>query len=185
MKRALPTNQLLQAIPPSTVVMATSVDSKGNPNIITLATCNQISSKPPMICIGVSPKRYSHNLIIESGEFAVNVPSIKLEKQMRFCGKQSGRAIDKFMATGLTPIPAKTINTPLIKECVSHLECKVTQTHICGDHTLFVGKVLHASVNEDVFIDQKLDMLRAKPIVEKNYIYYTLTKLFLPQEVLS
>lgn len=178
MKRDLPTNQLLQANPPGIVVMVTSVDSNGKPNIITLAMYMPISSKPPMICIGVSPKRYSHNLILESGEFVVNVPSIKLEKQMRFCGTQSGRTIDKFVATGLTPIPAKTIKAPLIKECVSHLECKVIQTHICGDHTLFVGKVLHASVNEEVFIDNKFDTLRAKPIVEKNYIYYTLTESF-------
>ena len=112
MKRELHSNQLMQANPSSTVVMATSVDSDGKPNIITLAMYIPISSKPPMICIAVSPKRYSHNLIIESGEFVVNVPSIKLEKQMRFCGTQSGRAIDKFMATGLTPIPAKTINPP-------------------------------------------------------------------------
>ena len=80
MKRDLPPNQLMQANPPSTVVMATSVDSDGKPNIITLAMYIPISSKPPMICIGVSPKRYSHNLILESGEFVVNVPSIKLEK---------------------------------------------------------------------------------------------------------
>ncbi|RJS89047.1 flavin reductase family protein, partial [Candidatus Bathyarchaeota archaeon] len=65
---------------------------------------------------------------------------------------------------------------PLIKECFAHLECRVVDQHVCGDHTLFVGEIVAASIEEEVLTDGRLDPLKAKPIVQKNMIYYTLTK---------
>jgi len=128
-----------------------------------------------LVCIGVSPKRYSHNLIAESGEFVVNVPSIDIEKEMHFCGTKSGRDLDKFKETGLTPVPAKKVKSPLIAECFGHLECKVVQSHTCGDHTLFVGEVLDSSIDEEVLTGGRLNPLKAKPIVQKNHVYFTVT----------
>jgi flavin reductase (DIM6/NTAB) family NADH-FMN oxidoreductase RutF len=49
----------------------------------------------------------------------------------------------------------------------------VVQTYTCGDHTLFVGKVVAASVDEDVLTEGNLDLIKAKPIVQKNHVYYT------------
>ena len=174
MKRELPADKLLQAGPASVVVLATCIDSEGKANIITLGMYMSISFDPTLVCIGVSPKRYSHDLIAESGEFVVNVPSIGLEKEAHFCGTKSGRDVDKFAETGLTPVPAKTVKPPLIKECFGHLECRVVQSHVCGDHTLFVGEVLSSSVRDDVLTGGKLDPLKARPMVQKNYVYYSI-----------
>lgn len=177
MSRKLQVDNVFNAGPVSAVVLVTCVDRKGNANIITLGQYMPISFNPPLVCIGVSPKRYSHDLIAESGEFVINVPSINLEKEAHFCGTNSGRDIDKFAETGLTKIPAKTVKPPLIEECYGHLECKVIQKHVYGDHTLFVSRVLNATVNEDVLTEGKLDPLKAKPIVYRMpaYVYYTIT----------
>lgn len=134
-----------------------------------------ISLRPPLVCIGVAPQRYSHRLIEETGEFVVNVPSIDLEEEMHYCGVKSGRDVDKFAETGLTPIPAKKVKPPLIKECFSHLECRVVQSHVCGDHTLIVGEVVATSADEDVMKGDVLDVLKARPIVQKNHVYFTVT----------
>ena len=175
-KHDLPPNLMLQAGPPSSVVMATCVDGGGRANIITLGMYMTISSDPPLICIGVSPRRHSHDLIARSGEFVVNVPAIELEKEMHFCGVRSGRDVDKFAETGLTPVPAKRVRPPLIEECFGHLECRVVQSHVCGDHTLFVAEVLHASADEEVLAGDRLDPLKAKPIVQKNHVYHTVSE---------
>ena len=175
MKRELPAAKIFQAGPPSIVVMVTCVGSGGRPNIITLGMYMPISFDPPLVCIGVSPKRYSHRLIEEMGEFVVNVPSINLTEEMNFCGIRSGRDCDKFRETGLTPVPASKARPPLIEECFGHLECRVVQSHICGDHTLFVGEVLRASVNEDLLSNGNLDLMKAKPIVQKNRVYFSVT----------
>jgi flavin reductase (DIM6/NTAB) family NADH-FMN oxidoreductase RutF len=175
MKKELPAHRRLQAGPASVVVMATCVDKEGRPNIITLGMYMSISSNPPQLCIGVAPQRYSHGLIEESGEFVVNVPSIDLKEAMHFCGVKSGRDVDKFKETGLTPIPAMKVRPPLIEECFGHLECRVVQSHVCRDHTLFVGEVVAASADEEVMKGDSLDVLKARPIVQKNHIYFTVT----------
>ena len=153
--------------------MVTATTGTAPANIITLGMYMPISHTPPLLCIGVAPQRYSHDLIAESGEFVVNIPSINLVEQMHLCGSQSGRDIDKFTTTGLTPIPATHVTPPRIQECIGHLECRVVQSHSCGDHTLFVGEVLAASVDASVLTDDKFDPLKAKPIVQKNHVYFT------------
>ena len=175
MKRELPEHRWLQPGPASVVVMATCVGNEGRPNIITLGMYMPISSRPPLVCIGVAPSRYSHGLIGETGEFVVNVPSIGLEEQMHYCGVKSGRDVDKFAETGLTAIPSLKVKPPRIEECFGHLECKVVQRHVCGDHTLFVGEVVATSVDEDVMDGDVLNVLRARPIVQKNHVYFTVT----------
>jgi len=176
MKRGLPAAKIFQAGPPSVVVMVTCVGSGGRPNIITLGMYMPISFSPPLVCIAISPKRYSHGLIEETGEFVVNVPSIGLEDEMNFCGTRSGRDCDKFRETGLMPVPASKVRPPLIKECYGHLECKVIHSYVCGDHTLFIGEVVAASADGDVLDGGRLNLLRSRPIVHKNRIYYTVAE---------
>jgi flavin reductase (DIM6/NTAB) family NADH-FMN oxidoreductase RutF len=94
---------------------------------------------------------------------------------MHYCGTESGRRIDKFKKTGLTAMASLKVKPPRIKECFGHLECKVVQKHTCGDHTLFVGEVVAASVDEKVMEDKALDVLKARPIIQKNHVYFTVT----------
>lgn len=175
MKKTLSNTKLFQAGPLSVVVMATAINAEGQANIITLGMYMPISFSPPLVCIGIAPQRYSHDLISRSGEFVVNIPSIDLVEEMHFCGTKSGRNIDKFTATSLTSIPAKVVKVPLIKECIGHLECEVVQTHVCGDHTLFVGQVVSACADETILSDGNFDPLKARPIVQKNHVYFTVT----------
>jgi flavin reductase (DIM6/NTAB) family NADH-FMN oxidoreductase RutF len=106
-----------------------------------------------MVVISIAPKRCSHRLIEETGEFVLNVPTMKLAKKSLFCGRTSGNKVDKFKETKLTPIAAKKVKSPMIKECVAHLECKLVQKITTGDHTLFVGEVVAAYVNKGVFTE--------------------------------
>ena len=91
-------------------------------------------------------------------------------------GINSGRDVDKFKETGLTPISASIVRSPLIEECYGHLECKVIGSHTYGDHTLFVGEVIAASVDEGLLKNGRLDIDRAKPIAQKNWDYRTLRR---------
>jgi len=147
------------------------MSSDGKPNIITLGMYMPISFKPPMVVIGVSPKRYSHRLIAETGEFVVNVPTEEIIEETVFCGTHSGRDVDKFGETKLTPVSASRVKPPLIEECVSHLECKVVASHKCGDHTIFVGKVVAVHIDEGV-MDETLNILKAQTISHKGPIYF-------------
>ena len=178
MKKILAKPKWLQAGPPSSVVLATCIDTEGKSNIITLGMFMYISQKPPLVCIGVAESRYSHRLILDQGEFAINVPTTKIIEKMHKCGITSGRNIDKFKEHGLTPIPAQKIKPALIEECYGHLECKVWNHYECGDHTLIVGEVVAASVNQEVLDDSdNLVLTKSEPVVQKNWNYHSVYSL--------
>lgn len=148
---------------PRQVVLVSCADKTGKTNIITLAWCMPVSVNPPMLLIGIAPHRYSHELIEETGEFVVNVPTMDILKETLFCGRRTGRECDKFQEAGLTPLLAKIVKPQVVKECVAHLECRLHQRITTGDHTLFIGEVLAAYVNEGAFIE-KYDLQKVRPV---------------------
>ncbi len=81
-------------------------------NLITIAWTGSICSEPPMLSISVRPERYSYDIIQTTGEFVVNVPSLRQAKATDWCGMVSGRNVDKFSRTGLTPAPAVESSVP-------------------------------------------------------------------------
>jgi len=148
---------------PKLVVLVTSLNTMTDkPNIMPLAWAMPISRDPPLLLLGMASQKYSHELIAGLKEFVVNIPTMDIIKETLFCGRRTGRKHDKFAETGLTPLPAKMIRPPIIKECVAHLECNLHQQIIMGDHTLFVGEVLTAYVNEGVFLNRKFDLEKVK-----------------------
>ena len=148
---------------PRHTVLVTCVNKAGKANIITLAWSMPTSIDPPMVVISIAPKRLSHRMIKKTGEFVINVPTMKIVKQTLFCGRISGIKCDKFKEAPLTAAPAKKVRPPIIKECIAHLECKLVQTIPTGDHTLFVGEVVAAYVNRGVF-NKTFNVKKVKPI---------------------
>jgi len=148
---------------PRHTVLVTCVNKAGKANIITLAWSMPTSINPPMVVLSIAPKRFSHGLIEETGEFVINVPTMRRVRQTLFCGRISGVECDKFKETRLTATPAKKVRAPIIKECVAHLECKLVQTIPTGDHTLFVGEVVAAYVNRGVF-NKTFNVEKVKPV---------------------
>ena len=138
---------------PMHTVLVSCVDKTGKPNVLPLAWAMPTSRDPALVAISVAPSRYSHQLIEETGEFVVNLPTVEIIKETLACGRTSGKNTDKFAETGLTPLPARKVKAPIIKECVAHLECKLRNKFKTGDHTIFVGEVIAAYANKGVFTD--------------------------------
>lgn len=137
------------ALAPVPVVMVSSGDIEGKKNIITVAWVGTVCSEPPMVGVGIRPERYSHKLITESGEFVVNIPGLAQLEATDFCGVVSGKEVDKFTRTGLTPVPAEMVKAPLIAECPVNLECRVKQVVGLGSHDLFLGEIVRVHMSGD------------------------------------
>ena len=148
---------------PMHTVLVTCIDKAGKANIITLAWAMPTSINPPLVAISIGPTRHSYKLIEETREFVVNVPTMEVVEETLFCGRRSGKNYDKFKETGLTPLPARNVKAPIIKECVAHLECKLKQKFTTGDHVIFVGEVMEAYAGEDSF-KEEFDIAKAKLI---------------------
>ncbi len=130
--------------------LITTGDIAHKTNIIAVSFCMPVSKEPPLIACAVGPHTLSYQLLTETREFIVNVPSQDLHNAICFCGFNSGRDVDKFKKTGLTAEPARSVRTPIIAECIAHMECTVTQEIITGDKILIVGKVVEAYADNSV-----------------------------------
>lgn len=173
MKVIKPGSTILYPVP--AVLVSCGVEQ---PNIITLAWVGTLCSDPPAVGIGVRPERFSHGLIVEAGEFVVNLPSAEQVDATDYCGHVSGREVDKWAACGLTPAPASKVRVPLIAECPVALECRVTQQLTLGSHDLFVGQVLAVQLDEAVLDDRgRLDYGKAQPFAYGGGYYWQLGEL--------
>ena len=142
----------LTALFPVPVVLVTCGDEK--PNIIPIAWTGTVSSEPPMLSISLRHSRYSRGLIAQTGEFVVNIPTVDMLEVSDYCGMVSGRDVDKFAVTKLTPLPAVNVRAPLIKECPVNIECTLAQTVTLGSYDLFIGKIEVVHM-DDFMVDER------------------------------
>jgi flavin reductase (DIM6/NTAB) family NADH-FMN oxidoreductase RutF len=184
-KIEVPNQKAYRLIYPRLVILVSCIDPKTkNPNIITIAWATPLSFNPPLVGILVAHQRYSHELISSAREFVINIPTVEILDKANKCGRVSGRRHDKFSEIGLTAKPAKIVKTPIVEECVAHLECKVVDQLKTGDHTLFIGKVVAAYANKGTFDGQFMDIERVRNFYQVSSISYaTLNKELLKPEL--
>ena len=163
------------ALFPCPVVLVTSVDRAGRPNIITLAWVGTACSNPPMLGLGIRPGRYSYKLIERSREFVVSIPTKEIAKQVDLCGMISGKREDKFSRAGLSPEPAEKVKPPLIRECPVNIECILKKKIHLGVHDLFLGEIVCVHVDQEI-LDEKgrIDFTKASPLVYNQGQYWSL-----------
>ena len=144
-------------------------------NIITVAWTGILNINPAMCYISVRPERYSHNIIKENGEFAINLTTRQLAYATDWCGVKSGRDVDKFKEMKLTKERANIIKAPLIKECPVSVECKVKEIVPLGSHDMFVAEIVAIDADEK-YIDEKgaFDIGKCDLIAYANGGYYPL-----------
>lgn len=139
---------IFRKLKPERVLLVTSIDSKGKPNVMTIEWFMRTSFEPPLVAISIGKTRYSHSLIKNQKEFVVAFPNSKMVDEVLYFGTHSGRNVDKFKETNLKIKKGKFVKPPLIENCVLNLECKVINSLDTGDHTIFVGKVVAAHYEE-------------------------------------
>lgn len=143
-----------QLAPLPAVLAACGGTERWKPNIITLAWAGIVCSAPPMVSVSIRPERYSYEIISDTGDFTLNIPTARLASLTDWCGVVSGRDHNKFEERGLTPLAAFQVSAPLIAECPLGLECRVTQKIPLGSHTMFLAEIVAVQVT-DSFLDDK------------------------------
>jgi len=171
---------LRQSPLPLPVILLTVNEPHTSGNITTLIWIGFFSEEPLTLGVTLKKKRYSYELIKEYKEFGVNVPTADILKEVDFCGYTTGRKVDKFQKTGLTPIPARLISAPLIKKCPVRLECKLKEIIEFSDHDLIVGEVIESHLDSPILDKRgKVDFKKLNPIIGNYHqvSYYTMGNL--------
>jgi uncharacterized repeat protein (TIGR04076 family) len=105
------------------------------------AWVSRSAEQPFLLMASVWKKNFSHDLIKQSGIFAVHLLRSDQVEVARHFGKQSGREVEKFAQFPYTV--AKT-GAPVLTDCLAYLDCRVVSATDSGDHTVFVGEVQEA-----------------------------------------
>jgi len=162
---------------PYSTTLVTCCDKEGKTNIIAMAWVIPLSAEPALVGMCIRPTRYSYGLIRETGEFVVNVAPYELAEQALVCGRRSGRDLDKFAATGLTPSKAQKVRPPIIEECSGFIECRVVDDIELGDHRLVIGEVLETYAKAGALEEGGLRALdQAQPLLHIGKNLFTSTK---------
>lgn len=164
-----PPSEALYPVP----VVLVSCGSAENANVITVAWCGVVCSKPPLLSISIRPSRHSNKLIREVNDFVVNMPTEELIKNVDLCGTTSGADRDKFSLCNFTKIPSKKITSVMIEECPVNIECKLNSVTKLGTHDMFIGEVVTVHVDKSILSsDGGVDYKKAKPIVYNQGEYW-------------
>jgi len=103
---------------------------------------------------------------MERKAFTINVPSEKYAREADYFGMVSGRTIDKFSVTGLTPVKSDLVDAPYVKEFPMVVECKVIKIVEIGLHTQFIGEIIDVKADDAVIGDKDLpDIAKVLPFV--------------------
>lgn len=79
----------------------------------------------PIFQVLVRPSRHTYELLEESGEFTVNVPTEAMGEWVAVCGTRSGRDIDKIGAYGVAVSRGKKVASITLDESPMVYECRV------------------------------------------------------------
>ena len=117
-------------------------------NLLTVAWTGTVCTNPPMCYISVRPERHSYDIIRRTGEFVINLTTEKLTRACDYCGVVSGREVDKFAKTGLTPLAVEGVSAPGIAESPVNIACRVVEERALGSHTMFLAEVVGVTADE-------------------------------------
>jgi len=115
-------------------------------NGMTQSWVTQVSMEPVLIAVAIDQTALTHRLVAGSGVFTINLwdaadtrPFVKFSKPAAKDG----------MTLNERPIREGETGAPIFEEAVAYIECEVRQAVDVGTHTLFLGEVVAAGVNDD------------------------------------
>lgn len=150
---------------PAPVLMVGTYDSGGKPNLMPASWGGICCSDPPCVAIALRAATYTHGNIKAQKAFTISIPRQTQVKLVDYLGMISGRDVDKFAKTGLTPVKAEKVNAPFAAEFPLTLECRLKHTLELGLHTLFVGEVIGAQAETDILDSEgRVDVEKLKPL---------------------
>jgi flavin reductase (DIM6/NTAB) family NADH-FMN oxidoreductase RutF len=163
MKKSLGAKTLLY---PTPVLVVGSYDKEGRANVMTASWGGICCSSPPCIAVSLRKVTFSYGNVMERQAFTISVPSEEYLSKADYFGIVSGKNVDKFALSGLTPVKGDFVDAPYVGEFPLVIECKVLKTVEIGIHTQFIGEIMDVKADESVIDGNGVpDIEKLKPAI--------------------
>lgn len=141
--RPLALGKAFTLIEPGPVVLLTTRDGERN-NIMTLSW-TMVVDFTPRFAITTGAWNYSFRALERTRECVIAIPTVNQLDLVVGIGTCSGADTDKFAKFGLTPVPGKVVQAPLIRECLANIECRVIDIVRKHDIVVLEGVAAHVA----------------------------------------
>ena len=140
---------------PSPLVLVTSYKENGLPNAAMQSWCT-FTGNEGYHCIFscVHKAEHMYSSILATKHFTVNFPSKDIFIKCMKTIDNNGFESDEIIACGLTVVPAKKVNAPMVEECFLNLECEFEwekELVAGGEHVVICGKIVGFSMDEKYY----------------------------------
>ncbi|MFZ2387770.1 MAG: flavin reductase family protein [Polaromonas sp.] len=125
------------------VVLVTTHDGQKD-NIMTISW-TMVMDFTPVFAITTGEWNHSFAALRKNRECVIAIPTVDMLDKVVGIGTCSGKDTDKFAKFKLTPVQGKFVRSPLIKECLANIECKVID--IVKKHNIVVLEGVAAYVD--------------------------------------
>ncbi len=175
MKQSIGANSIVY---PAPVFVVGTYDAAGKPNVMTAAWGGICCSSPPCVAIALREATYTYTNILERKAFTISIPSEQYVKEADYFGIVSGKHVDKFSVTGLTPVKSDVVDAPYVSEFPFVVECQLLQSIEIGLHTQFIGEIKDVKVDQDLIKDEGALTEKITPLIFgiDNFSYYGVGK---------
>lgn len=168
---------------PRLTVVVTS-RGKGRDDAMTVGWHSPISVKPPLYGIAITSGRFTYELIMDSGEFAINFVDYTLAELLASVGGSKGKEIDKFERFKIAREEPSKISVPLLKDAYASYECKLSDHKSYGDHVWVVGEVIATHFLREAFTESEiLDTSLINPVLYLGKDLYVTTAKDTPKHL--
>jgi flavin reductase (DIM6/NTAB) family NADH-FMN oxidoreductase RutF len=144
-KKDFPVERVRRYLEPGPVVLVSS-RWLGKSDIMTMGWHTVMEFTPSLVGCVIASGNHSFQMIRQSGECVINLPTTKLTDTVVGIGNCSGADVDKFIKFGLTPLDAVEVDAPLIKECHANFECRLHDDALVDKYNFFIFEVVKAHV---------------------------------------
>jgi flavin reductase (DIM6/NTAB) family NADH-FMN oxidoreductase RutF len=144
-KKDFSTDNVRRFLEPGPIILVSSAH-KSERNIMTMGWHMIMGFSPSLVGCYIWSANHSHELVRQSKQCVINLPTEDLATTVVKIGNSSGRDVDKFAEFGLTAKPGSHVRAPLIAECYANFECELVDASLIRNYSLFVFEVVKAHV---------------------------------------
>ncbi len=159
-----------EAIFPMPVLMVATYNADGSVDVMN-AAWGMMQERDRVILNLSETHRTVENILVRKA-FTVSIADAAHVVAADYFGVVSGRRVpDKFERSGLTAVPSKFVDAPVVEEFPVCMECELIEYQGGDNGCGVLGRVVNVSAEESVLSDGKVDVARLNAIAFDPYTH--------------
>ncbi|MGW7074686.1 flavin reductase family protein [Streptomyces sp. NPDC054866] len=165
---------------PSPVVLLSTQSEDGEVDVSAMSAVGVVCLDPPILAVGIKPRRHTYRNIRRTGEFVVNLPFQDHLEAVDYTGTRSWRKEpEKIRKAGLEVAHLPESDLPYLPSCPISMACTLVgnlgrhelDLDSAPSHQVVLGRMTECSVDSDWLGDDEVRLEDMPILVYLNRVY--------------